>query len=81
MAVVFIPVAEPWRNGIIEKFNHTYQQRFLKAYTFENLEKLTGQEQTFINFHNQYSGNILSSKPAEVQALVINAFYFSATQV
>ena len=50
--IVFIPVAEPWRNGIIEKFNHTYQQRFLKAYTFENLEKLSGQEQAFINFHN-----------------------------
>lgn len=52
VAVVFIPVAEPWRNGIIEKFNHTYQQRFLKAYTFENLEKLSEQEQAFINFHN-----------------------------
>lgn len=50
--IVFIPVAEPWRNGVIEKFNHTYQQRFLKAYTFENLEKLSEQEQSFINFHN-----------------------------
>lgn len=52
VAVVFIPVAEPWRNGIIEKFNHTYQQKFLRAYTFENLEKLTGQEQAFIIFHD-----------------------------
>ena len=52
VAIVFIPVAEPWRNGIIEKFNHTYQLRFLKAYTFENLEKLSEQEQAFINFHN-----------------------------
>jgi putative transposase len=52
VAIVFIPFAEPWRNGIIEKFNHTYQQRFLKAYTFENLEKLSNQEQAFINFHN-----------------------------
>ena len=31
--------------------------------------------------HNQYSGKNLSSEPAEVQALVINAFYFFATQV
>ena len=52
VAVVFIPVAEPWRNGIIEKFNDTYQRRFIKAYTFENLEKLSEQEQAFINFHN-----------------------------
>ena len=29
----------------------------------------------------QYSGKNLSSKPAEVQALVIDAFYFSATHV
>ena len=52
VSIIFIPVAEPWRNGIIEKFNHTYQHRFLKAYTFENLEKLSNQEQAFINFHN-----------------------------
>ena len=32
-------------------------------------------------FFLQYSGKNLSSKPAEVQALVINTFYFSATQV
>ncbi len=25
----FIPMAEPWRNGIIEKFNDLYQQKFL----------------------------------------------------
>jgi ABC-type Fe3+-hydroxamate transport system substrate-binding protein len=29
----------------------------------------------------QYSGKNSSSKPAEVQALVINMFYFSATQI
>ena len=78
MAVVFIPVAEPWRNGIIEKFNHTYQQRFLKAYTFENLEKLTGQEQTFINFHNskhRYSSQ-LHKTPDEVKALQLKPILY-----
>lgn len=80
--IIFIPVAEPWRNGIIEKFNHTYQQRFLKAYTFENLEKLSEQEQKFINFHNgkhRYSSqghktpdeaNALQLKPILYQGII-----------
>jgi putative transposase len=25
----FIPMAEPWRNGVVEKFNDHYEQRFL----------------------------------------------------
>ncbi len=26
----FIPIAEPWRNGVVEKFNHHYQNGFLR---------------------------------------------------
>lgn len=52
VAPVFIPVKEPWRNGIIEKFNHTYQKRFLQAHTFKSLDDLSAKEQSFINFHN-----------------------------
>jgi 4-amino-4-deoxy-L-arabinose transferase-like glycosyltransferase len=33
------------------------------------------------DFYKQYSGNILSPYPSEVQALIINTFYFSATQI
>jgi len=76
--IVFIPVAEPWRNGIIEKFNHTYQQRFLKAYTFENLEKLSEQEQAFINFHNskhRYSSQGHQT-PDEVKALQLRPILY-----
>ena len=29
----FIPRAEPWRNGMVEKFNDRYQQRFLNKVT------------------------------------------------
>jgi hypothetical protein len=25
---VFIPIGEPWRNGVIEKFNDTYNRKF-----------------------------------------------------
>lgn len=54
VAVVFIPVKEPWRNGMIEKFNHTYQKNFLQAYTFNSLEHLSSQQTSFIDFHNSH---------------------------
>jgi hypothetical protein len=25
----FIPMADPWRNGVVEKFNEHYEQKFL----------------------------------------------------
>lgn len=53
VAVTFIPIGEPWRNGIIEKFNDNYQRYFLKAYTFKSLENLSLQEHLFYEFHNQ----------------------------
>ncbi len=28
---VFIPIGEPWRNGVIEKFNDTYNRNFSVA--------------------------------------------------
>jgi transposase InsO family protein len=37
---IFIPQAEPWRNGVIEKFNDHYQQKFLRKveiYSFPHL--------------------------------------------
>lgn len=51
---VFIPVKEPWRNGIIEKFNDTYQKKFLQAYTFNNYNDLKAREKSFIHFHNAH---------------------------
>lgn len=49
---VFIPIREPWRNGIIEKFNHTYQKRFLKKKTFLNFDHLFKESIIFNGFHN-----------------------------
>lgn len=54
VAPVFIPVKEPWRNGMIEKFNHTYGKRFLKSTKFEDFNDLCRQEKDFFEFHNQY---------------------------
>jgi len=54
VAPVFIPIKEPWRNGIIEKFNDTYQKRFLKAQTFLNFAGLYEESKVFIAFHNSH---------------------------
>ena len=52
VAPVFIPIAEPWRNGMIEKFNHTMDKRFLKALIFKNFDHLCREAVKFTNFHN-----------------------------
>lgn len=35
----FIPMAEPWRNGMVENFNERYQQRFLGKVTMISVEE------------------------------------------
>jgi len=54
VAPVFIPTKEPWRNGIIEKFNDTYIKRFIKAKTFMNFEDLINESKDFNEFHNSH---------------------------
>ena len=81
VAVIFIPVAEPWRNGIIEKFNDTYQKKFIDAYTFENLEMLSEQEKRFIDFHNskhRYSSQSHKT-PNEARALQLPPAYYQGS--
>jgi len=52
VAVVFIPIKEPWRNGMIERFNSTYDKRFLRDQTFANFTQLFEASNRFIVFHN-----------------------------
>jgi putative transposase len=49
---IFIPQAEPWRNGIIEKFNDTFDKKFFRTQRFTNLEQLTENTREFETFHN-----------------------------
>lgn len=49
---VFIPQAEPWRNGIIEKFNDTFDKKFFRNQTFTSFEHLTECAKDFESFHN-----------------------------
>jgi putative transposase len=54
IAVVFIPVKEPWRNGIVEKFNDSFNKRFVRGKTYTNFEDLQNCASEFENYHNQF---------------------------
>lgn len=50
---VFIPPAEPWRNGVFEKFNDNVQKYLLNTQTFSSFEELKKRAAEFMVFHNQ----------------------------
>jgi len=63
---VFIPVGEPWRNGVIEKFNDTYNKKFFRRQWFPSYAFLKRQSKNFQRFHNaQHRYSCLSGKTPE----------------
>jgi putative transposase len=48
----FIPMAEPWRNGMVENFNERYQQRFLGKVIMASVEDLHAGSLAFEQRHN-----------------------------
>jgi len=48
----FIPMAEPWRNGMIESFNDRYQQMFLGKVVMSSQEDLKAGSLVFEQRHN-----------------------------
>jgi len=50
---VFIPAGEPWRNGVIEKFNDTYNKKFFRRQWFPSYATLKRQSKNFQRFHNK----------------------------
>jgi transposase InsO family protein len=48
----FIPVTEPWRNGMIEKFNDRYQKMFLQKKIMHTQEELQAGSLAFEQRHN-----------------------------
>jgi putative transposase len=49
----FIPPREPWRNGVIEKFNEQYRQRFLARHPLSGQAALQEHSRAFERRHNQ----------------------------
>ena len=48
----FIPMAEPWRNGMVENFNDLYQQRFLGKVIMVSEDDLRVGSRAFEDRHN-----------------------------
>ena len=51
---VFIPISEPWRNGVIERFNDTYNRKFFHRQWFPSYATLKQQSKIFQQFHNRH---------------------------
>ncbi len=48
----FIPPSEPWWNGVVEKFNDHYQQKFLDKVTRSSIPQLRQESLAFEHRHN-----------------------------
>lgn len=48
----FIPQSEPWRNGVVEQFNHHYQQKFLDRVPMRTENELRAGALAFEHKHN-----------------------------
>jgi putative transposase len=55
----FIPPAEPWRNGVIEKFNDHYRQKFLAKITMTSRAEL---RQTSLAYEHRHNSTYRYSK-------------------
>lgn len=50
---VFIPIREPWRNGIVERFNDVFDKMFFRSQSFQTFTDVCQQASGFEYFHNQ----------------------------
>jgi hypothetical protein len=50
----FIPLREPWRNGIVEHFNDVWDKSFFRTDRFRGLDHLRAENASFVAFHNQH---------------------------
>ena len=61
--VWFIPQGEPWRNGVVEKFNDHWRQKFLRRIVMRDEEDLKRESLKFEQRHNsQYRYSKLGGK-------------------
>jgi hypothetical protein len=51
---VFIPICEPWRYGVLEHFNATYNKKFFRRQWFPSYAGLKQQSKNFQRFHNRH---------------------------
>jgi transposase InsO family protein len=64
---IFIPISEPWRNGIIEKFQDVFDKMFFRSQYFIDFSHLVSQAKGFEAFHdsNHRYSTLEGKTPAE----------------
>ncbi len=50
----FIPLREPWRNGVVEHFNDVWDKSFFRTEVFSGLDHLRAENNAFVAFHNAH---------------------------
>jgi len=50
---IFIPVGEPWRNGIIERFQDVFDKMFFRSQYFKGFYHVVSQSRRFEVFHDR----------------------------
>lgn len=50
----FIPIREPWRNGVIEHFNDVWDKSFFRTEVFASIDHLRQENAAFVEFHNTH---------------------------
>ena len=50
----FIPLREPWRNGVVEHFNDVWDKSFFRTERFGGLDHLRRENAAFVAFHNEH---------------------------
>lgn len=48
----FVPLGEPWRNGVVEKFNHHFHQKFLDRVPMHSVMDMRRESLSFEQRHN-----------------------------
>ncbi|HZU45788.1 MAG TPA: hypothetical protein VFA16_00810, partial [Mycobacterium sp.] len=70
VTVGFIPLREPWRNGVVEHFNDVWDKSFFRTERFAGIDHLRAENRAFVAFHNsehRYSAHGGAS-PDEISA-------------
>lgn len=76
---VFIPVSEPWRNGVIEHFNDTYNKNFFRRQWFNSYRHLKQQSKNFQRFHNKH--HRYSCLKGKTPAEFVKSYNFQPTTI
>lgn len=71
---VFIPIGEPWRNGVIERFNDTYNRKFFRRQFFASYAMLKRQSKNFQRFHNKHHRYSCLKGKTPLEAIQKNGF-------